>query len=133
MLDAAALLNNERFVFDPSHSYYCPNAVFDEWKDSRSRSLAENAFSTGLLKVMDACPLSVSQANGFLEANGLKGLSAADVSVLALAFELHARFPRLVVVSDDFAVQNACKLKKIRFMGVAQGEIRRARRFGKKR
>ncbi|MDO8625021.1 MAG: hypothetical protein Q7R47_02980, partial [Candidatus Diapherotrites archaeon] len=129
VLDAAALLNNEGFSFDAGHSYYCPNGVFDEWKDFRSKALAENAFASGVLRVVDACPLSVSQLGAFLRENGLKGLSAADGALLALAFELLAQFPLLTVVSDDFGVQNVCKLKKIRFVGVAQGKITRARRF----
>lgn len=127
VLDAAALLNNERFAFEPRNSYYCPNAVFDEWKDFRSRALADNAFENGLLRVVDACPLSVSQTQQFIAAHGLKRLSAADTAVLALAFELVSQFPALCVVSDDFAVQNACKLRHIRFQSVAQGRIRSAR------
>ncbi|MBS3061149.1 MAG: hypothetical protein J4215_01040 [Candidatus Diapherotrites archaeon] len=133
VLDAAALLNNEGFSFDSKNRYFCPFGVMDEWRDFRSKSLSENAAQSEVLTVMDPCPLSIQGVLSFLDENGLRGLSDTDVAVVALATELKAMHPDLVVVTDDFSVQNALKLKKIKFVGVAQGTIKRARRFSKTR
>ncbi len=129
VLDAAALLNSEGFLFNDSDRYFCPVRVLEEWRDFRSRMLAENALQSGVLTVIDPCPLSVEAVHGFLAQNRLKGLSDADVSVIALALELQKKNPGLMVVTDDFSVQNVLKLKGIGFVGVAQGTITKSRRY----
>lgn len=104
-----------------------------EWKDSSSRRLAENAFSSGILHVVDPCPLSVSEVHHFLEKNRLSSrLRKAGVYLLALALELKPHHRGLVVVTDDSSVQRVCRLKKIRFVSVSRGAIRKPRRLGKK-
>lgn len=131
LLDAAALLNNESFSFDQKNKYYTTSKVFSEWKDFRSRSLAENALANNALTIHDPCPLSVQKT---MEKCGESGtvLHDADVSVVALAIELRERKKKFIVVTDDYSVQNVLKRLRISFMGVAQGTVKKARSFTKK-
>lgn len=130
ILDAAALLNNESFSFEKKDSYYTTSPVFSEWKDFRSRSLAENALSSGSLTVQDPCPLSVQKTNGKCAQSGTV-LGGADISIVALAVEFRGRAKKFVVITDDYSVQNVLKKLKIDFAGAAQGEIRAHRDFGR--
>jgi rRNA maturation endonuclease Nob1 len=132
ILDASALLNSESFVFSRENSYYTTSKVFSEWKDFRSKSLAGNAVSSGLLVVQDPCPLSIQKTISECERSGTK-LSESDISIVALAAEFKSRGEDFVVVTDDYSVQNVLKKFKARFVSVAQGEIKRSRTFSVKK
>ena len=130
LLDAAALLNNELFSFDAQNSYFTTSKVFAEWRDFRSRLLAENAFSTGVLTVQDPCELSMQKTIEKCAESGTE-LGDADISLVALAAEFRGRGQKLTVITDDYSVQNVLKKMGVAFIGVVQGEIRGHRRFGK--
>jgi UPF0271 protein len=59
-------------------------------------------------------------------------LSSADVAVLALALELASKGEVVVVVTDDYAVQNVAAMLKLRFSPVAELGIRRRFRWYKR-
>jgi len=128
ILDAAALLNNEHFSFEEGNKYFVTSKVFVEWKDFRSKSLAENAFNQNLLTIQDPCPISIQTTIDKSKASGTE-LSDADVSVIALAVELMERNEKFTVITDDYSVQNILKKLKIDFRGVAQKEIKKHRSF----
>ncbi len=130
ILDAAALLNNESFSFLPGDKYFTTSLVFAEWKEFRSRTLAQNAFASGSLTVQDPCPLSVQKTSGKCAQSGTI-LGDADISIVALAIEFRERGKKFVVITDDYSVQNVLKKLRIEFAGVAMGEIKRHRAFGK--
>lgn len=131
ILDSAALLNSENFSFEKKHTYFATSNVLEEWKDFRSKSLAENAMSNGLLTIQDPCPLSIQITNQKCMESGIE-LSDADISVVALAVEFRGRPEKFTVITDDYSVQNILKKLKISFRGVIQGEIKKARSFKKK-
>ena len=128
VLDAGALLNS-RFLFDEKHQYACPSLVFDEWKSFSQKLLAENAFKSGVLSIIDPCPLSIERARRLTEKTGTVRLSAGDEAVIALGIELKERRQRPIVLTDDFSVQNLLKHAKVRFQGVLRGEIAVAKTF----
>ncbi|HLC79430.1 MAG TPA: hypothetical protein VJG83_03285 [archaeon] len=132
LLDAAALLNDESFSFNIKDKYYTTSQVFDEWKDFRSKSLAQNAFSTGSLIIQDPCQLSIQKT---FEKSGQSNtvLSDPDISIVALAAEFKERGEKFIVITDDYSVQNVLKKINVKFIGVAQGEIKKHRDFSKKR
>ena len=132
ILDAAALLNNESFAFSAKDKYFTTSKVFDEWRDFRSRALAENAFRSGALVVQDPCPLSIQKTSQKCAESGTE-LGEADISIIALAVEFRERNENFIAITDDFSVQNVLKKLKIKFHGVAQGEIRKHRNFRKKK
>ncbi|MCR4368941.1 MAG: hypothetical protein NUV67_03480 [archaeon] len=128
ILDAAALLNSENFSFDEGNRYFTTSKVFAEWRDFRSKSLAENALSTGLLAIQDPCPLSMQTT---WEKAGESGtnLGDADASIIALSMEFRGRGEKFEVITDDYSVQNVLKKMGVKFSGVAQGEIKRHKSF----
>jgi len=130
ILDAGALLNNENFSFEEENKYYTTNSIFNEWKDFRSKSLAESALSSGFMIVQDPCPISVQATFEKLEASNTK-LSDADVSLVALAIEFRGRKENFVVVTDDYSIQNVLKKLRVKFVGIAQKEIKKTRIFKK--
>ncbi len=131
VLDAAALLNNDNFSFEKKGRYFTTSAVFAEWRDFRSKALAENALSQGLLTIQDACPLSVQKSAEKAEQSGTE-LSEPDLSLIALASEFAGRGEKLVVITDDYSVQNVLKKMGVKFEGVRQKGIKRHRNFKKK-
>ncbi len=131
LLDASALLNDENFSFEKKHKYYTTGLVFAEWKDVRSKSLAESAFASKALVVQDPCPASMQITYDKCGKSGVD-LSDADASIIALAIEFRERGEKFTVVTDDYSVQNILKKLKIVFEGVAQPEIKRHKIFKKR-
>ena|SRR3989344_740889 len=132
ILDAAALLNNEFFSFEPENKYYTTSRVFAEWRDLRSRALARSAFESGLLIVQDPCELSVQKTFERAQDSGTD-LSDADISLAALAAEFKSRGEKFRVITDDYSVQNILKKIKVNFEGVAHKKIKRHKSFKKKK
>lgn len=130
ILDAAALLNDENFSFEEGNKYYTTSLVFGEWKDFRSKALAQNAESQGLLVVMDPCTNSIQITYDKLAESNTE-MSDADSSLIALAIEFKQRKTKFIVITDDYSVQNILKKLKIKFRGVAQKEIKEHRVFKK--
>ncbi|MCR4335690.1 MAG: PIN domain-containing protein [archaeon] len=128
ILDSPALLNDENFSFENGNKYFITSNVFNELKDFRSKSLAENAENQGLLTIQDPCPLSVQITNQKCAESGTK-ISDTDISVIALAIEFRERKTKFVVITDDYSIQNILKKLKINFRGVIQGEIKKHRSF----
>lgn len=132
ILDAAALLNNESFVFEKGKKYFTTSLVFSEWRDFRSKSLAENSLSSGALTIQDPCPLSIQKTIFECEKSGTR-LGEADISVVALAAEFKSRGGKFSVITDDYSVQNVLKKMGVGFFGVVQGQIKKHRVFGKRK
>jgi len=130
ILDAAALLNNESFEFEKRVKYFTTSKVFDEWKDFRSKQLAENAFAAGLLTIQDPCPLSIQKTDQKAAESGTE-IGDADVSLIGLAIEFRERNEKFIVITDDYSVQNILKKLKIKFRGVIQKEIKKHIKFKK--
>ncbi|MFH1391737.1 MAG: PIN domain-containing protein [Candidatus Diapherotrites archaeon] len=128
ILDSPALFNDENFSFEKENKYFITSLVFDELKDFRSKSLAENAQNQELLIIQDPCPLSIQTTNQKCAESGTE-ISDADISVIALAIEFRERNEKFVVITDDYSVQNILKKLKIKFRGVIQGEIKKYRSF----
>lgn len=105
--------------------------IFAEMKDLRSRMMVDNALMLKLLTIIDACPLSLQKISDFVSAKGFEKLSAADLSLLALAAELKSRREKIVVISDDYSIQNMCKALSIPFKSVIQGRIKETIVFNK--
>ncbi len=123
LLDSSAILNDYNFFFDPKQKYVMTSRVFAEMRDLRSRMMVDNAQMLNLLSIMDACPVSQQKMNDFVSSKGFEKLSAADLSLLALAKEMKGRREKIIVISDDYSIQNMCQALKIPFNPVIQGRI----------
>lgn len=129
VVDSGAVMNDESFYFEEDKRYVTTPAVLREFKDFRSKSLVDNAIKTRILKIMTPYERFVNEAKNVLRETRMR-LSETDLSVVALATQLQRYGKQALVLTDDYSVQNYCKLKGIPFKGAAMGEIKAARRFG---
>jgi len=101
VLDASAILNSFPFTFDKKLRYFTVPSVMNEFKDFRSKAIADSGLERGLLSVSTPSENALRKvgplAKGF-------GLSQADVDVLALAFEKKEE-----LWTDDHGIQKAAK------------------------
>ncbi|MCX6798650.1 MAG: hypothetical protein NTW59_00965 [Candidatus Diapherotrites archaeon] len=124
LLDSSAVLNDFNFNFQREHSYIMAPLAVAELRDLRSKSLADNALQQGLLRIEEPGAASLARIKESVAAEGFSRLSTADISVLALALDLRAAKKRFSLISDDYSVQNFCKLLGIPFAGVIRGKIK---------
>ncbi len=125
LLDASAIINNPSFIFSPNKKYLTTPEVMNEFKDFRSRNLAENALKNQILKLKEPDKKFISKVEKKLKEMNMH-LSAEDVSLLALAEELKSKKMKFILITDDFSMQNYCKLNKIKFEFSAMGKIKKA-------
>jgi rRNA maturation endonuclease Nob1 len=130
LIDAGVILNNEQFSFDEKHQYLTINEVMDEFKDFRSKTLADSALKQGQLSLIEPKPEFVQAAQEFMASIGLV-LSKTDAHLLAAALQLQAEDKEFEVLTDDYSLQNALQLKKIAFKGILMGEIEKPKTFKK--
>jgi rRNA maturation endonuclease Nob1 len=109
------------------------NLVFREFRDFRSRHLAENAVQNGLLKIRDPLPRSVNKAKHLAIGLECRNLSEADLSILALAIEFLPKGKEFSLVTDDHAMQFLCMSLAIPFEPVIRGKARKKTGARKKR
>lgn len=131
LLDSAAVMNNPGFSFSSEHCFITAPAIVDEFKDMRSRNLADNALRNGLLILQEPSNESAGKIRQLAEKHGFSRLSKADVSLLALALDLKKQRKKFVLLTDDYSVQNFCKLLKIKFDSVIRGKIEKTISFKK--
>lgn len=128
ILDAAALLNNESFRFEEGDRYYTTSGVLSEWRDVRSRILAQSGIAQGALIITDPCPVSIEITMEKAEQSGTR-LGGNDISLIALAAEFHSRREKFIVLTDDYSVQNVLKKIGVEFRGVMHRKIKGHRSF----
>ena len=107
----------------PGEHYTTPQVV-DEVVDRESRERLERALNLGRLRV--------EKPSRLIEAP--RGLSGADVSVLSLALERRERMGgRVVVVTDDYALQKEASRRGLEYMPVKTLGFERADRLTRRR
>ncbi len=124
ILDSSAVLNDFSFQFKEEHSYITTPFAFDELRDLRSRNLAENALQNGLLKIREPSAESIKLVEKKVAEKGFSRLSKTDISLLALGLDLKAGKKKFRLITDDYSIQNFCKLLKIPFESVIRGRIK---------
>jgi UPF0271 protein len=132
LIDSAAVLNDPGFSFTEEANFLTVPMVADELRDLRSRHLLENALENDLLKLREPVEGSVEKIRVLAAEHGFQKLSDTDISLLALAFELKESGEEFVLVSDDYSVQNFCKLLEIKFESVIRGKIKKTISFSKR-
>jgi endoribonuclease Nob1 len=125
ILDANAFYSGFPFGLSSSKCY-TTNSVFNEVKHiKRSYSALEALIDAGNLIVMDAEQQYIEKVIFAAKETGdYLRLSQADLSVLALAFQL-----QIILVSDDFAVENIATLLKIPFKTIGTKGIVAVRKW----
>ena len=121
VMDSAVILNDFNFFFEENKIYYTTPEIINEIKDLRSRNLMESGLNQEYLIILDAKEKFLEKVKEkSKEKKLLKKLSAADLSILALALEL--KYP---LISDDFAIQSMCLQLKLSFLSVFRKKIKK--------
>ncbi|MCL2607715.1 MAG: nucleic acid-binding protein [Methanomassiliicoccaceae archaeon] len=119
ILDTSALFSMEDL---PQEDVVIPAGVADELKKYNDRRLDRWG---DLLRISDCTELSLNKVKDAASKSGDAGrLSNVDVSVIALAVDLGG-----VVVTDDFSIQNVCKIIGVEYVPVATEGIKRVEKW----
>jgi UPF0271 protein len=113
VLDASAIINCFPFQFEEGKQYFTVPLVLDEFKDFRSRAVAQSGIDQGFLKVFSPSDESVSTVR---KADGKNALSQADLEVLALAFE-----KKQELWTDDKALQRTARKLGVKCKPIIHG------------
>jgi len=128
VLDTTALI--ARWLLYTPVRAYTTSLVVSEARDAGSREGAELALQLGRLVIRDPSPRSVEEAWRRAHRHGLAvALSETDVSVAALALELAGEGNDVVVVTDDYALQNLLGLMGLRFQPLRTRGIERLEEY----
>ena len=119
ILDSSALFSMEDL---PSDDIAVPPGVVDElrrYNDPRVDRWGD------LLRISECTERSVSKVRDIAIRIGDAGrLSDVDVSVIALAMDLDG-----IVLTDDFSIQNVCKIMGIEYRSVGTEGIKKVERW----
>jgi UPF0271 protein len=129
LIDSSAVLNDFSFEFRPENSYATVPAVFEELRDMRSRLMAENALSLGLLSLQEPEKQNLNYVEEFVRSKGFNRLSGPDKALLALALGMKKKGMEFILITDDYSIQNFAKLLEIPFEAAMRGEIKNAIAF----
>lgn len=121
VLDASAFYTGIPFLSDST--CYTTNLVFEEVKHIKASYAAlEALIYAGKLRVLETEESSLRKIIAIAKKTGdLSKLSHADISILALALQLHAP----ILISDDYAVGNIATLLHIPIKSVGNKGIAR--------
>lgn len=115
VLDTSAIIYgfNPRLV---EGVHYITPSVESELMAGRTRSVTEISIASGSLHVRAPKPEFVAVSKARASSTGdLAVLSETDLEVVALALELENEGNDVIVVSDDYSLQNLCTLLSIEF------------------
>ncbi|HIE33514.1 MAG TPA: hypothetical protein EYP86_00030 [Candidatus Altiarchaeales archaeon] len=117
VLDTSGIL---RTSLDFSDSvYYITNSVLQELQDENARIAIESAIKSGSVVVRDPSIEFLKRVKRAAEKTGDIGkLSETDIDIIALALERN-----LIIVTDDYGIQNVASLLGLSYETVSQEGI----------
>jgi len=131
VLDTTALLSKYYMHLDPLKiEIYTVKRAVDEVKDTENREALEVGLSIGRVRVVEPQKPFVEEVLKTAWEIGEKAkLSATDVEVAALALELKEKGFRVIVITDDYALQNLLLHLNIPFKPLRTIGIRKPRKY----
>ena len=116
VLDASAIIGG--FSSKKSQNFITAS-VISEIKDFKSKLYLESAIGNGSITIME--PESVDTknvSNIIIKSGDVLRLSDVDKNLVALAFKLKREHKNLLVVTDDYSMQNVLKIVGIPYRSV---------------
>ncbi len=118
VLDTSALLYHPLRP-SPHYRYVTTKTALEEvYKDPLRRTALEAQIEAGLLEIIDPMPRYLRKAYNTARKFREYRLSEADIEILAAAIELREKGVNVVVVTDDYALQNILSNLKMQFTEV---------------
>lgn len=131
VLDTGALLS-KYYLYLPKHGSLLVTTSdnFAEVRDEENRAALESALELGLVQLIDPDARSIEEVKEAAKSIGeLSELSAADLKLAALALYMKKRGEKVVVITDDYNLQNLLLHLSIGFRPLKSRGIREARRY----
>jgi len=122
VLDASAFIGGYR----PSNPFnYTIPEVTHEVKDINSKTILETAIKDGYLQIIEPDLKSMERVQETIKSSGdVLRLSHVDQKLIALALHLKNQQENVIVITDDYTIQNALKILKIPFKSVLTSGIK---------
>lgn len=122
VLDASAFING--FKISSDNNVTVPE-ITAEIKDFESRLTFDMAIEEGKLTVLDVPSKYILCVNDIISESGdILRLSLPDKKLIALAYMLREEGRNVMVVSDDYTIQNTLKIMDIPFSGILTDGIK---------
>lgn len=129
ILDTSAFLAKYPLQHYSSYELLTTDLVVSELRDRESREALEIALSIGRVKIVQADKKFIDKAINVSKNIGeYTSLSSTDLSILALALQYSVYGP-VVVITDDYALQNALLYAGISFKPLRTTGIKQLRKY----
>lgn len=116
ILDASAFIGG----YHPTdkNNYTIPE-VTHELKDMQSQSIMNNALKDDLLKIQEPNNDIIKIIEDTIKTSGdVLRLSDVDKKLLALSLEKKSKHDNILLLTDDYSIQNVAKILKIPFQSI---------------
>jgi UPF0271 protein len=116
VLDASAFIGGYR----PLDKYnYTISEVTEELKDLQSKMIMKNALDDGFLNIQEPDSNCMELVESTIKKSGdVLRLSKTDKKLLALALYVKKNEGEVILLTDDYSIQNVSKLLKLPFKSV---------------
>ena len=116
ILDASAFING--FKINSDNNFTVPE-ITNEIKDFKSKLIFDAALEERKLRIHDVPNEYVSNIVDIISNTGdILRLSMPDVKLVSLAYMFHEDGRNVMVISDDYSIQNVLKILDIPYSGV---------------
>lgn len=116
ILDASAFING----FEPLNdlNFTTPD-ILSEIKDFNSKMALEMALEHKKLTITEATIESINELKEVIKESGDDNrLSSQDINILSLALNMKKDNKNIILISDDYSIQNVAKILGIKFKSV---------------
>ena len=116
VLDASAFING--FEITSNNNYTVPE-ITTEIKDFESKLHFDLALESGKITILDVSDDYIQHIDEVISKSGdVLRLSLADKKLIALAYMLCEKGRDVVVISDDYTIQNTLKIMNISYSSI---------------
>ncbi len=131
VLDTGALLAKFHLIANIYNAkYLIPAEVYDEVRDIENREALELGLNIGRISVVEPDPMSIDEAMRTAKNIGeLVKLSRTDIVVAALALTIKKGCGAVVVITDDYSLQNLLYHMGIGFKPLRTTGIKKPREY----
>ncbi|BAW30899.1 MAG TPA: ribonuclease VapC [Methanothermobacter sp.] len=116
ILDSSAFIGG----YTPSdEKNYTIAEVTEELKDLKSRILLEKSLKEGKLKIIKPKKEYIEKTEKLAKKSGdILRLSKTDKKIIALTLQLKKELKNVIIITDDYSIQNIIKIIKVPFKSI---------------
>lgn len=130
VLDAAALFSSYQLSLPPGAIAVTTRYIADEVRDDDSRRALEISLAGGKLTIAEPTEDAVNEAVRLAREMGeLSRLSYADISLIALTIKYIRAGSSVIVITDDYSVQNVVRYLGAEVLGVKRRIITKVAKY----